>query len=120
MLFRECIVPNPKTLLKGGAKMKYDDFMKEIGADVEMHTTRLIAKMVSDIIKRRKSLGWTQEEVAKKAGITQAQVARLENSSQIPRVDTLLKVAVSLGMNVSLTNIDEEASASSSYGIAIV
>lgn len=51
----------------------------------------------------------TQEEVAKKAGLSQAQVARLENSSQIPRVDTLIKVVVALGMNINLIETDEEA-----------
>lgn len=65
--------------------------------------------MVSDIVKRRKILGLTQDEVAKKAGLSQAQIARLENSSQIPRVDTLIKVAIALGMNIQLRETDEQA-----------
>jgi transcriptional regulator with XRE-family HTH domain len=36
-------------------------------------------------------LGLTQDEVAKKAGLTQSQIALLENNSQITRVDTLIK-----------------------------
>lgn len=91
--------------------MKLDDFMKEIGEDtVEAETIRQLAHMVSDIIRRRKLLGLTQEEVAKKAGLTQAQIARLENSSQIPRVDTLIKVAVALGLSIKL---NEEAATAS-------
>lgn len=87
--------------------MKFDDFMKEIGEDtIEAETIRQLAHMASDIIRRRKMLGLTQDEVAKKAGLTQAQVARLENSSQIPRVDTLLKVAIALGLSIKL---NEEA-----------
>jgi transcriptional regulator with XRE-family HTH domain len=46
--------------------------------------------------------GLTQEDVAKKAGLTQAQIARLENNSQIPRVDTLIKVAVALELGIKL------------------
>jgi transcriptional regulator with XRE-family HTH domain len=86
-----------------------DEFMKEIGEDtIETETIRQIAHMVSDIVRRRKMLGLTQDDVAKKAGLTQAQIARLENSSQIPRVDTLIKVAISLGLNIKL---NEEAAA---------
>ncbi|WP_082927199.1 helix-turn-helix domain-containing protein [Paenibacillus oryzisoli] len=53
--------------------------------------------------------GLTQIEVAKKVGLSQAQIARLENSSQIPRVDTLIKVAIALGMQVQLSETDEHA-----------
>jgi len=94
--------------------MNYDDFMDEIGeSKEEREVIRMTARMVSDIIKRRKALGLTQEQVAKKAKLSQAQVARLENSSQIPRVDTLLKVAIALNLNVSLTEAYEEAATSS-------
>lgn len=90
--------------------MKFDDFMQEIGEHtIEAETIRQLARMVSDIVKRRKMLGLTQDEVAKKAGLSQAQVARLENSSQIPRVDTLIKVAIALGMNIRLNETDEQA-----------
>jgi transcriptional regulator with XRE-family HTH domain len=92
--------------------MKFDDFMKDIGENtVETETIRQIARMVSDIVNKRRMLGLTQGEVAKMAGLTQAQVARLENSSQIPRVDTLIKVAVALGMKVKLNETDEDAAA---------
>ncbi|KRE92738.1 hypothetical protein ASG89_33005 [Paenibacillus sp. Soil766] len=90
--------------------MKFEDFMHEIGENtIETETTRQIARMVSDIVKRRKILGLTQIEVAKKAGLSQAQIARLENSTQIPRVDTLIKVAIALGMNMQLNETDEHA-----------
>lgn len=92
--------------------MNFDDFMKEIGENtVETETIRQIARLVSDLVRHRKMLGLTQEEVAKKAGLTQAQVARLENNSQVPRVDTLIKVAVALGLNINLIQTDEEATA---------
>lgn len=96
--------------------MKFDDFMKEIGENtIETETIQQIARMASDIVKRRKMLGLTQNEVAKKAGLSQAQVARLENSSQIPRVDTLLKVAIALGLNINLNEIDEQSATISQF-----
>src|SRR5690554_2281603 len=96
-----------KNSKRRGIEMKFDEFMKEIEEDtIETETIRQIARMVSDIVRRRKMLGLTQDDVAKKARLTQAQIARLENSSQIPRVDTLIKVAISLGLSIKL---DEEA-----------
>jgi len=96
--------------------MNFDDFMNEIGENtVETETIRQIARMVSDIVKRRKMLGLTQNDVAQKAGLSQAQVARLENSSQIPRVDTLIKVAIALGMNIQLKETNEQAVSSGSF-----
>ncbi|WP_199617635.1 helix-turn-helix domain-containing protein [Paenibacillus alkalitolerans] len=90
--------------------MNFDDFINEIGENtIETETIRQIARMVSDVVRRRKMLGLTQDEVAKRAGLSQAQVARLENSSQIPRVDTLIKVAIALGMNITLNETEEEA-----------
>jgi predicted transcriptional regulator len=100
-----------KIIKRRGTAMKFDDFMKEIGEDtIESETIRQIAHMVSDIVRRRKMLGLTQDEVAKKASLTQAQIARLENSSQIPRVDTLIKVAIALGLSIKL---NEEAATAS-------
>lgn len=90
--------------------------MDQLGEnDVERKAIKMTAKLVSDIIKKRKELELTQSEVAEKAGLTQSQVARLENSSQIPRLDTLIKVAISLGLNISLSNIEEEAA---TYAVA--
>ncbi|KAF6624999.1 helix-turn-helix transcriptional regulator [Paenibacillus sp. EKM208P] len=44
--------------------------------------------MVNTIVNRRKELGLTQREVAEKAGITQAQVARLETSTSVPSIES--------------------------------
>ncbi|MGC6586161.1 helix-turn-helix domain-containing protein [Paenibacillus sp. Dod16] len=70
-----------------------------------------MAKLVVQIVHRRKSLGLTQAQVAEKAGMTQAQVARLENSSSIPTIETVMKVALALGMSVGLTSLDEQSAA---------
>ena len=68
-----------------------------------------MAKLVAQIINRRKSLGLTQAQVAQRAGITQAQVARLETSSSVPSIETVMKVAVALDMTVGLSSIDEQS-----------
>lgn len=102
------------------AHMKYEDFMKSVGlSDVELNTNVMMASMISDIIKRRRVLGLTQGDVAERAGITQAQVARLENSSHVPRLDTLLKVVYILGMNISINEALDEQSAARGQLLAL-
>ncbi len=59
-----------------------------------------MAQLVNEIVRRRKSLGLTQTDVANRAGITQAQVARLENSYTVPSMETVIKVANALGLKL--------------------
>lgn len=80
-------------------------------SDYEKKVISEMAKLVVQIINRRKSLGLTQAEVAKRAGITQAQVARLETSSSVPSMETVMKVAIALDMTVGLKESTEEQAA---------
>lgn len=89
--------------------MDWDDFVKDeldYATLVKKETIRQMALMVNSIVRRRKQLGWSQKEVGDRAGMTQAQVARLETQATVPRMETVLKVAIALGLSVSL---NEEA-----------
>jgi len=46
--------------------------------------------------------GLGQVELAKKAGVTQSQIANFENGKAIPRADTLLKISAALGVSADL------------------
>ena len=48
---------------------------------------------------RRLALSLSQREVARRADLAQSAVARLENGSVVPRLDTFLRVAVVLGLD---------------------
>jgi ribosome-binding protein aMBF1 (putative translation factor) len=57
----------------------------------------------------RRWLGWSQSELARKAGITQAQVARFESGKGTPRADTLLRLSNAMGVMADLLwEIDED------------
>ncbi|HEY0827270.1 MAG TPA: helix-turn-helix transcriptional regulator [Bacilli bacterium] len=89
--------------------MNWDDFVKDeldYAKSIKMESIRQMALMVNAIVRRRKQLGWSQKEVGDRAGMTQAQVARLETQATVPRMETVLKVAIALGLSVSL---NEEA-----------
>lgn len=89
----------------------WNEFEKELTAvtDVEKEALREKALLVSSLIRRRKMLNLTQAEVAIRAGLTQSAVARLENDATIPRMDTLQKVALALGLHLRFVLHDEEA-----------
>ncbi|MBO9608190.1 MAG: helix-turn-helix transcriptional regulator [Paenibacillaceae bacterium] len=78
-------------------------------SQVEGEVIAQLAQLVNEIMRRRKSLGLTQNDVATRAGITQAQVARLENSHTVPSMETVIKVANVLGLKLGF----EEAAATS-------
>ena len=80
-------------------------------SESEKRKIEIMAQLVEAIIARRKELGLTQEEAALRAGIRQSAIARLEGGSAIPRLDTLVKIAISLGLDIRFikTSVDEQA-----------
>jgi predicted transcriptional regulator len=58
---------------------------------------------IAQIIKARKKLNLTQEDVARKTGFKQPAIARIERSSVSPSARNLVKIAEALGMEWKLT-----------------
>lgn len=99
--------------------MNFDDFVKQeldYKSSIEKEVIRQMAVLVNAIVNRRKQLNLSQQEVADLTGMTQAQVARLETQSSVPRIETVLRVAVALGLVLNIT-INEEAAASTSIAV---
>lgn len=62
------------------------------------------------LIALRQRLQLTQKGLAKKAGISQSQLANLESGKHSPRLITLVKIAASVGyrLEINLVPIDED------------
>jgi len=88
----------------------WDEFEKEITSisQIEKEHIKQTARLVSQIVRRRRALGISQVEVARRSGLTQSAIARLENEASIPRLDTLEKVAIALGMRLEFVMANEE------------
>lgn len=71
-----------------------------------------VAQIVNAIYQRRMELGWTQKELADKVGLHQESIARIENGGSIPRLDTVFRLALALGMKLSLHDREEAAAVS--------
>ena len=58
--------------------------------------------IIDSFIKVRKKRHMSQAEVAKKAGMQQAAIGRIENKSTSPRLDTLLKMLDTMGYTLAI------------------
>lgn len=59
-----------------------------------------LTALMATIIRRRQELGWSQRELAKRCGMPQSSIARMETGISFPRVDTLARVLRELGMTL--------------------
>ena len=69
----------------------------------------LAAKLVSQLVDRRNELGISQRDLSERIGVKQSAIARLEKTDVIPRVDTLVKVAKGLGLELRLVHVKQSA-----------
>jgi len=95
---------------------RWSDIKKEIRSisDAEKMQIEIVADLVDEIRDKREELGLTQRDLAKRTGLKQSAIARMESGGVIPRLDTILRVALALGLTFKLINNDEQ-SASISY-----
>ena len=59
-----------------------------------------VSNYIIKLIKRRIELKMSQRDLAKKAGIKQPMIARIERFDTTPRFDTLLKIANALDLRL--------------------
>lgn len=52
----------------------------------------------SNVARLRRDLGWTQEQLAERSGLSQQYISGLENGLRNPTVLTIYELAVSLGV----------------------
>jgi ribosome-binding protein aMBF1 (putative translation factor) len=59
--------------------------------------------VVRQLIALREQRGWTQRQLADRAGMKQPQLARLETGQVEPKLDTLQRLAKAMGCDVHVT-----------------
>ena len=88
----------------------WKDFKKDakeidpiVKTDIEEMET--LAIIVSKIIERRNELGYSQRDLAKLCGLPHSSVARIETYEVMPKVDTLIKIMIPLGLKLSAVSL---------------
>jgi transcriptional regulator with XRE-family HTH domain len=80
--------------------MEWNELKKTISLidENEKKIIEFTADIVDSLIDRRKELNWSQSVLAEKVGMKQSAISRLEGGANIPKLDTIFKVAVALGL----------------------
>lgn len=60
------------------------------------------ARLALLLAEAREKRGWTQGELARKVGMKQPEIARIESGEHNPTIETYTKVATALGKRVAL------------------
>ena len=71
-------------------------------ANENTNNARTGNEIIDDFIKIRKSRHLSQTEIARKSGLHQAAVGRIENKSAEPRLETLLKMLNTMGLTLAI------------------
>jgi transcriptional regulator with XRE-family HTH domain len=67
-----------------------------------MEVLMLDRKIIDNIINRRKNLGVTQCHLAQLSGLSEITIKKIESGKTNPTINTLLKIAEVLGLEIDL------------------
>ena len=61
----------------------------------------LRVSMARDVIRSRRALGWTQQDLAKRIGVAQESISRIESGKHTPTVRTMTKIDKAINVEES-------------------
>ncbi len=73
---------------------------KDESTKLFVETADKTVKIIDKVVKARENLGLTQRDLAKKCGIKQPALARIETYKVIPKINTLIKLADAVGISI--------------------
>lgn len=99
--------------MKGEGKMSKSKTWEEVRKGLnftpeEEKEIEFEKELILATIKAREKSNLTQSELAKKAGMKQPNIAKLENYSRSPQVSTLLKVLFAMGYTLKVVPIESD------------
>lgn len=78
------------------------DALKDPAFKQEWKASATQYKLIKTIISKRLKLNITQEQLARKAGLKQPSLARIESGSVMPSIKTLHRIASALGTKLEI------------------
>lgn len=83
----------------------WEEVEKEIFTPDEIRESDLRVALVGKIIMARKERGISQRELEQMSGVKQPVIARMENGSTVPNLNTVLRVLAALGKTLYIGNV---------------
>ena len=81
------------------------DVRKELLTPEEIAESDLRVALIGELIKARNERGLSQRELEALSGVKQPVIARMENGSTVPNLNTILKVLAPLGKTLYIGDL---------------
>jgi len=87
-----------------------DDIESEAAAEGpaavrDLRALQLRYRLINQLIERRRSLRWSQKELAGHSGIAQSEISRIERGRKSPTMDTYSRLATALQLDELLAPV---------------
>ncbi|HHX13685.1 MAG TPA: helix-turn-helix domain-containing protein [Clostridiales bacterium] len=66
----------------------------------------MMSEIISQIIVTRQEMGISQRELEKLSGVRQEAICRMEKAKNLPQLDTLVKLMIPLGLQLSVKRVN--------------
>ena len=66
-------------------------------------TVRSTVQMGESLRRRRKLLGWSQEDLSRRSGVKQANLSAIENGAQGVRLGTIFRLLAAMDLELSIS-----------------
>ncbi len=70
--------------------------------DLDHEQEKIKYQLMKEFVTLRKQAGVTQEELARRTGISRPNIARMENGSYNPTVEMLVRLAAGIGKRIDI------------------
>ena len=74
----------------------------------EIRESELRVALMAEIISARKEQNITQQQLEKMSGVRQPVIARMENMTSTPKLDTVMKILAPLGKTLAVVPIENK------------
>jgi DNA-binding XRE family transcriptional regulator len=80
-----------------------EDKHKDQKFDYEYNKVENEYNLINEFIELRKDLNITQSELARRTGVSQQAISRIESEKHVPQVDTFMKILDGMGQRLTIS-----------------
>jgi len=84
----------------------WEEVRGELFTAEEIAESDVRVAIIGEIVNARKSKGLSQRQLEELSGVKQPVIARMENGSVTPNLDTVLKVLIALGKTIKIVDLN--------------
>ena len=98
--------------MAGKRTSSYDDLVLELDSDpdfrVEFRKQKPFFDLIRSLVHLRRVKGITQQELARRAGMQQSTISRIESAEYDLRLSTLIRLAIALETNLAISFVSAQ------------